>query len=87
MKDELTNAGLTDVKKRDATLESQYVVDLLNFITIQTRKQCLSERNEALEQRRKFFKDERWDDYRNIVKDQFKKEESVCQDAMKEVFA
>ena len=83
-KDELTSQGLIDVKKKNDTLEPQYVLNLLNFLTKQALKRC---RDQALEQRRKCLTEENWDEYRRIVKDQYSKEDKACRDVMSEILA
>ena len=53
-------------------------------MTNQALNRC---RDEALEQRRNCLKEEKWDDYRRIVKDQFINEDKACKDVMREILA
>ena len=45
------------------------MVKLLNFVTTSSRKRREGERNAAIAQRRECYKQENWDEYRNIVKE------------------
>ena len=50
----------------------------------QALKRC---RDQALEKRRKCLEEEKWDEYRQIVKDQFTNEDKACKDVMGEILA
>ena len=54
-------------------------------MTLTGRKRRATERTEAIGQRREAFKNDDWDTYRNIVKDQFMAEDQMCQVVMREV--
>jgi len=51
---------------------------MLNFVTLTARKRRHDERTEAINQRREAFKADDWTTYRNIVKEQFMAEDSMC---------
>ena len=44
-------------------------------------------RDQALEKRRKCLEEDKWDEYRQIVKEQFTKEDKACKDVMEEILA
>ena len=66
------------------TLDPDYMIKLLNFVTTTARKRREEDRKSALEQRREFYKSEQWDEYKSIVSDQFMKEDQMCQVIMRE---
>lgn len=84
---ELEDAGLAEVKKHPngAMLDPQYMLKLLNFVTTTARKRRQGDRDAAIAQRREAYKAENWDEYRDIIKDQFMKEDQMCQVVMREV--
>ena len=84
---DLEAENLHVVKKgpNGATLDPQYMCKLLNFVTTSGRKRREADRKEALDARRTAFKADNWDDYRDIVRDQFQKEDQMCQIVMREV--
>jgi hypothetical protein len=83
---ELEAAGLAEVRKGPSgkILAPDYMLKLLNFVTQHARKRREGERKEALEQRRAAFRESNWETYREIIKDQFMKEDQMCQLVMKE---
>ena len=86
---ELQEAGLDKVKKTpDGTmLDPKYMLQLLNFVTQTGRKRREGERNEALERRLQLYKDQRDDEYRELVKEQFEKDDKMAQQVMTELMA
>ena len=42
-------------------------------------------RDQALEKRRKCLEEDKWDEYRQIVKDQFMNEDKACKNVMGEI--
>ena len=44
-------------------------------------------RDQALEKRRKCLEEDKWDEYRQIVKNQFTNEDKACKDVMGEILA
>ena len=81
---ELETAGLFEVKKQNGMLDFEYLAKLLNFATCLSRKRRETERNAALEQRREAFKGDKWNEYRDIVKEQFMAEDQMCQAVLRE---
>ena len=68
-------------------LDPKYMLQLLNFVTQTGRKRRESERNEALERRLQLYKDQRDDEYRELVKEQFEKDDKMAQQVMTELMA
>lgn len=58
---------------------------LLNFVTQTARKRREGEKSKALAERRECYKEKQWDQYRDIIQEQFMKEDQACQEVMKEV--
>ena len=66
------------------SLDPDYMIKLLNFVTTTSRKRREGDRATALEQRRECYKASNWDEYKSIVSDQFMKEDQMCQVIMME---
>ena len=56
-------------------LDPKYLLRLLNFVTLTGRSRRETERNEALERRLQLYKEKNEKEYREIVKDQFEKDD------------
>ena len=56
-------------------LDPKYLLRLLNFVTLTGRSRREAERNEALERRLQLYKEKNEKEYREIVKDQFEKDD------------
>ena len=84
---ELEAAKLNEVRKHPNgnMLAPDYMVKLLNFVTQTARKRRAGEKATAMTQRREAYKSENWAEYREIVREQFMKEDQMCQLIMKEV--
>ena len=67
-------------------LDPQYLCKLLNFTTVTARKRSEGERNKLLEQRRECFKNEQWNDYRDLVEQIFKQDDQMCKVVIEEIF-
>lgn len=85
---DLEAAGLDKVKKapNGSMLDPQYLCKLLNFTTVTARKRNEEERKQLIEQRRACYKNEQWNDYRDIVQQIFQKDDQMCQVVIKEIF-
>lgn len=71
--EDLKEAGLDEVKRSESTggLDPLYTCKMLNFVTLTARKRRHDERTAAINKRREAYKNEDWDTYRNIVREQF----------------
>ena len=69
--------GLATIKKTidGAMMDPLYMIRLLNFMALQSKLRRADDREAAIVQRREVFKAENWDEYRNIVKSQFLKDD------------
>ena len=85
MTDDLAAQKLDVVKKNGEMLEPEYMVKLLNFMTTSAKKRRTAEREAALNQRREHYKTENWDAYRELVQEQFMKENQMSEIVMREV--
>ena len=56
-------------------LDPKYLLRLLNFVTLTGRSRREAERNEALERRLQLHKDKKDDEYRELVKEQFERDD------------
>ena len=83
----LQTAKLDKVQKapNGVMLHPHYMLKLLNFITQEARKRRTHEREAALKQRRQFFTDSKWDEYRDIIKEQFIADDTMCNVVMEDV--
>ena len=83
---ELAAAGLDEVMKSPSGqgLEPEYMLKLLQFVTSTGKERRAAERKDALDQRRQNYKNKDWDAYRNLVKEQFMAEDTMCQAIMAE---
>lgn len=66
-------------------LDPEYFVKLLNFISTTGKKRRADERNVALEERREAYKNKNWDRYREIIGEQFEKEDRMAQSVLRDV--
>ena len=84
--EELKAAGLAEVKKapNGAMLHPEYMLKLLNFVALNAKKRNETSRNEALKRRRECYTAENWDEYREIIKDQFNQEEQMMEKVLKD---
>ena len=86
---DLKAKGLNEVKKNPSgqLLEPKYLLELLNFVAIDARKRRETERNAALERRLEFFKNKQDAEYRQLVAEEFKKDDEMCEVVLKEILA
>ena len=83
---ELKAAGLDEVKKTPdgQMLDPKYMLKLLNFVTKTGKARRQEERDAALATRLELFKEKKDDLYRELVKDEFEKDDRMCQAVMQE---
>ena len=61
------------------TLEPQYLLKLLNFISKKAYRELRKQRQDIVWKRRGFFNDKKWDEYRLVVIEWFKLYDQKCQ--------
>ena len=82
----LEAAGLNKPKQTpQGMLDTKYFLDLLQFVGVTSKEQTKGQRQRNLDNRRKAYKDQDWDEYERIVKDTITQEDQACQLILKEV--
>lgn len=82
---ELAEKDLTNVKRKDGMLETDYFLRLLNFIGATNKKRTEGDRSKTTKQRRKHFQAKEWDEYSTLVQNSFLEEDRSAQAVMSEV--
>lgn len=70
------------VQRNGEMLDHNYLLKLLNFVTVSGRKRRETERSAALEERLRLYKAKKDDEYRTLVKSEFEKDDQMCQVVM-----
>ena len=66
-------------------LDTKYFLDLLQFVGVTSKEQTKASRQKNLDNRRKAYKAQDWEEYERIVKDTITQEDQACQFILKEV--
>ena len=82
----LTEAELTDVKKKESgQLDTQYFLNLLQFVGLETRARTSGLRKQCHKERRKHYNTKDWAAYRKVVKKIVDGEDEMAQTVVKEI--
>lgn len=82
---ELEAAGLMEIQRHGEMLDPKYLLKLLNFVTVSGRKRRETERSAALEERLRLYKAKKDDEYKQLVKSEFEKDDQMCQVVMEDL--